>query len=149
VVKPRRFDVVVELRGKTWRRVQVEVSADEGDAGRVHEAFPAPQLHGVGLSAPDELVGLAMRFQVAQKIHACTDPHNPPSAKNDRARDIVDLLLLRCLVVGDLTEVRVAVVAIFDARAADARALGLPERSWPARAVPFPHWATSFASAAC
>jgi hypothetical protein len=36
-----------------------------------------------------------MRYQIAQKVHASTDPHNPPEFVNDRARDVVDLLLLR------------------------------------------------------
>ena len=38
-----------------------------------------------------------MRFQIAQKLHAVTDPHEPPDLINDRARDVVDLLLLRDL----------------------------------------------------
>jgi hypothetical protein len=38
-----------------------------------------------------------MRFQIAQKIHAVSDPHEPPDSINDRARDVVDLLLLRDL----------------------------------------------------
>ncbi len=144
VIKPRRFDVVTELKGKTWRRVQVEISPDEGGAGSENEAFSAPRLGSVGLTGPDEMVGLAMRFQVAQKIHACTDPHDPPRAVNDRPRDVVDLLLLRDLGIGPLADVRAAVVAIFDARASDARQLGRPERAWPARITAYEHWPVDY-----
>lgn len=148
LVKPRRFDVVVELRGRTWRRVQVEVAPDEAGAGDMSEPFAAPSLGAVGLPSPDRLVGLALRFQAAQKIHACTDPHDPPSLVNDRARDVVDLLLLRDLGVGSPAELRAAVVAVFAARAADARALGHPERTWPARVAAHQHWRVDLRAAA-
>jgi hypothetical protein len=39
-----------------------------------------------------------VRFQIAQKLQDCTDPHDPPSEPNDRARDVADLLLLRDLI---------------------------------------------------
>jgi hypothetical protein len=38
-----------------------------------------------------------MRYQIAQKLHAGSDPHEPPAYVNDRARDLVDLLLLKQL----------------------------------------------------
>ena len=97
LVKPRRFDMTVLLNGVTWRRVQVEVSPDEGDAGSTPEQIPSPSLAGFGLPTPDHLVSLSMRYQIAQKVHAVTDPHDPPAFVNDRARDVVDLLLLRTL----------------------------------------------------
>jgi len=93
VIKPRRFHVLVGLRGQTWRHIQVEIAPDEGGARSESEAFLPPPLHGFGLPEPEQLVGLALRFQIAQKLHACSDPHDPPEATNDRARDIVDLLL--------------------------------------------------------
>ena len=36
--------------------------------------------------------------QIAQKLHAVSDPHDPPIWVNDRPRDVPDLLLLRDLV---------------------------------------------------
>ncbi|OCI32153.1 nucleotidyl transferase AbiEii/AbiGii toxin family protein [Oerskovia enterophila] len=150
VVKPRRFDVVVELRGKTWRRIQVEIAPDEGSAGAEPEPFTPPTLAGLGLPDPTAMVGIAMRYQVAQKIHACTDPHDPPTAVNDRARDVVDLLLLRDLAeIGqDPAVVRAAVVDIFVARARDAQALSRAVRAWPCVVVAHPHWPTDYARAA-
>lgn len=95
VTKPRRFDVFVETKGKTWRRIQVEIAPDEGSAGDAPEPFTPPSLAPLGLPDTGDLIGLALRYQVAQKIHACSDPHDPPALLNDRARDVVDLLLLQ------------------------------------------------------
>lgn len=55
IIKPRRFDIKVHLNGVTWRRVQVEVSPDEGQAGASPEEIPAPSLAGFGLPTPDHL----------------------------------------------------------------------------------------------
>lgn len=85
IVKPRRFDITVQLNGVTWRRVQIEVSPDEGHAGAVPETIPAPSLAGFGLPSPGTLASLSMAYQIAQKVHACTDPHDPPASVNDRA----------------------------------------------------------------
>jgi hypothetical protein len=152
VIKPRRFDVLVALRGQTWRRIQVEIAPDEGGAGAESEPFLPPTLRGFGLPEPGQLVGLALRFQIAQKLHACSDPHDPPAAINDRARDIVDLLLLRELTTTNgaptLAELRGACEAIFTARASDANHLGREPRTWPCAVVAHPHWTNDYARAA-
>ena len=152
VIQPRRLYVHVSLRGQPWRNVQVELAPDEGGAGDSPEAVIAPDLAGFGLSGPDELAALAMRYQIAQKIHACTDPHDPPTWVNDRPRDIVDLILLRELVTAEgtpsLAAIAEATRAVFDARAADARTLQRTPRSWPAVAVAHPHWPDDYARAA-
>jgi hypothetical protein len=151
VIKPRRFDVVVELQGKTWRRIQVEISPDEGDASEHPEFVTPPDLTGVGLPTPDRLVALALNYQVAQKIHAVTDPHDPPTSLNDRARDVVDLLLLRRLIetTGTPTDaaLRAAIRDVFAARAADAVALGREPREWPTTITAHPHWQSDYARA--
>ncbi len=152
MIMPRRFDIIVQVNGVTWRRVQVEVSPDEGSAGTQGEPLPAPSLAGFGLPTPDHLTGLAMRYQIAQKIHAASDPHQPPTFHNDRARDVIDLLLLRDLIratgAPTLPEVKAAILDIFAARARDAAYLGYPERTWPTRITGYPHWAASFERAA-
>lgn len=152
VVNPERFDIIVSLKGVTWRRVQVEISPNEGQAGVMPESIPSPSLAGFGLPSPGRFASLSMSYQIAQKIHACTDPHTPPTFVNDRARDVIDLLLLRDLIESTqhpvLGEVRSAVEDVFAARAAEAADAGVTPRSWPARAIAHSHWGTSFASAA-
>ena len=81
IIKPRRFELSLLLRGQTWRKIKVEVSSDEGMTGIKAEKFPAPSLAGFGLPTPDYLVGISMSYQIAQKIHAATDPHDPPEQK--------------------------------------------------------------------
>ena len=152
VVKPRRFDIILNLRGVVWRRIQFEVSPDEAGIGRERELIEPPPLAGFGLPDPDVLVGIAMRFQIAQKLHAVSDPHEPPGSINDRARDVVDLLLLRDLIsttgVPTLAEVRKAAVAVFEARAAEAVELERPTRNWPPTLVAFAHWKDDYIRAA-
>lgn len=129
VTKPRRFDIILDLRGRTWRRVQFEVSPDEAGIGEEAELIAAPTLAGVGLPDPTLIATIAMRFQIAQKVHAVTDPHNPPAQINDRPRDVIDLLLIRDLVieagVPSPSEIRSAIESVFDARAQEAEFLGL------------------------
>jgi len=150
VIKPRRFFLVLSLKGKTWRKVKVEIAADEAGAGAEHDTFTPPSLSHFGLPTPEQLIGLAMRFQIAQKIHASSDPHDPPVSINDRVRDVADLLLLRELVATDglpsLPALREACVALFEARAAEAAATGYAPRSWPAQIVQHPHWVADYAA---
>jgi hypothetical protein len=152
IIKPRRFDISLDLRGVTWRRIQFEVSSDEAGIGEEYEAIEPPPLGGFGLPDGAALVGIAMRFQIAQKLHAVTDPHEPPDSFNDRARDVVDLLLLRDLVAitgsPTLLEIRAAAVAVFEARTEEATKLGRPARAWPPAVTAHHHWGTDYARAA-
>jgi hypothetical protein len=152
VVKPRRFQLFVKLNGQTWRRVQVELSPDEGRAGVVSERTPSPRLAGFGLPTPDHLASLTLRYQIAQKVHASTDPHDPPEYRNDRARDVVDLLLLRDLSdeTGhpDKQSILDAILDIFAVRAAEAETMDRKPRPWPARLTACPHWRESYDNAA-
>jgi hypothetical protein len=150
-IKPRRFDIIIALRGVTWRRVQFEISPDEAGIGDEFEAIEPPPLSGFGLPDPDTLVGIAMRFQIAQKLHAVSDPHDPPGSVNDRARDVVDLLLLRDLatVTGNptLAEIRAAAAAVFEGRGDEAHQLSLVPRAWPPTLIGYPHWLNDYARA--
>jgi hypothetical protein len=152
LIKPRRFDIILEMRGVTWRRIQFEVSPDEAGIGLDQEAVTPLPLSGFGLPDPDLLVGIALRHQIAQKLHAVTDPHNPPAQINDRPRDLIDLLLLRDLAgthgSPTLAEIRAAVIGLFDARAAEARQLGFPDRAWPPVVTAYDHWVGDYSRAA-
>ena len=47
-----------------------------------------------------------------------------------------------------LSQILEAAVAVFEARAADARSLGYLERTWPPAMVAHPHWANDYIAAA-
>jgi hypothetical protein len=144
--------MILKLRGKVWRKITVEISPDEGMAASAGEEFSVPSLAGFGLPTPKTLIGLSMSYQIAQKIHAASDPHNPPELINNRARDVVDLLLLKELVnttgVPTSKEIATAVVDIFLARGAEAAELGRPTRVWPTHIVVHPHWDVDYVAAA-
>jgi hypothetical protein len=149
VVKPRRFRVKLLLRGAVWRSVDVEVAADEGRAGERVELVPAPPLDHFGLPSPIEFAGIVLDYQVAQKLHACTDPHDPPVLVNDRVRDVTDLHLLRRELYPapqDLAELRAACTNVFEARSREAAATGETEpRDWPPHVVTHPLWHRDYA----
>lgn len=151
IVKPRRFDVLLSLRGITWRRVQVEVAFDDGEIREHSDRIAAPSTDFFGIQTPDALIGIGMAYQIAQKLHACTDPHDPPMFVNDRVRDLVDLLLIKRTyypTAGSLDLVRDAVNDVFRTRAAEAAQIGRHPRSWPPIIVTNPLWMDTFATPA-
>ena len=133
VVKPVRFKVKVQIRDVTWRSIPVEISPAEGPASIVAVRVKAPRLEHFGLPTPDYLAGIGMEYQVAQKIHACSDPHDPPTFVNDRVRDVTDLVMIRreFFVGKDLEGLRETCIEVFAFRAAEAEAVGAPGRRWP------------------
>jgi len=147
LVKPRRFEVQLIVKGAVWRKVKVEVGFPEGKIADRAEPVPTPPVGFFGVDAPDHLVGIAMDYQVAQKMHACTDP-DTPDWTNDRVRDIIDLNLLHDhFYDGEPPmSLKAACVDLFDARAAEAAALGETPRSWPPTVRPTPSGASSIRS---
>jgi hypothetical protein len=137
LVKPRRFEVQLILKGAVWRRVKVEVAFPEGDIADRTEPVPTPPIGFFGLNAPEYLVGIAMDYQVAQKLHAGTDDWI-----NDRVRDIVDLNLLHdhFYAEGTPLSLKAACLDLFNARAAEAVELTEPPRYWPSVIRANPLW---------
>ena len=95
LIKPYRFDVKLIVRGKTWRRIQVEVSFPEGKVGAHVAPVPSPSVGFFGVDSPEKIIGIAMDYQIVQKFHAATDPDTPPDIINDRVRDLIDLILIK------------------------------------------------------
>ena len=151
-IKPRSFEIILEFKGETWRRIRFEVSPDEAGIGQEPEKLTPPALGVVGLPSPDALVGIALKNQIAQKLHAASAPHDPPSYKNTRARDAVDLLLLRDLVTvtgaPTIGEIRESAERLFIARAEEAEQMGFKSHTWPCRLAAYPHWVDDYKEAA-
>ncbi len=107
-----RIRVAVQYMGRAWSTVQVDLSDRELD-GVGAESVDALSLSELGLSGPSSVPCLPISFQIAQKLHAFTDP----SAESDeRVRDVVDVLLLREL-IGDYASLRLACTRLFESRA--------------------------------
>jgi hypothetical protein len=132
LVKPCRFDVRLNLKGAIWRRVRVEASFPEAHIADHAYPVPVPPVGFYGVDAPDQVSGIVMDYQVAQKLHACTDP-DTTEWTNDRVRDVIDINLLHDhFYPGDPpASLKRAVTDLFEARASEAAQLGEPTRHWP------------------
>jgi Nucleotidyl transferase AbiEii toxin, Type IV TA system len=123
-----RFDVKLTYESRSWATLRVEVSPPEG---RAHEpeAVAALSVSQFGLTGPAEVPCLSLRFQIAQKIHACTERF--PDRENERVHDLIDLQLLGEL-VEDYGLVKEAGIEVFDLRKTHAWPPTLTiEPTWP------------------
>lgn len=152
LVSPYRFDMKVSLNGVIWRTIQVEVSTDATAASQEWDVITAPSLSAFGLSGPETFSALELRYQIAQKLHAVSDPHNPPAHTNERARDVIDLLLLKEAIEStghpSLGEIHDALIDVFEVRAREALATQSQARYLPVTVVAHHHWQASYDSAA-
>jgi hypothetical protein len=111
-----RCDIKLAYRGKSVITVKMEVAAVEGGMGDEMDHVPAKSLDHVGLSGPETVPCVAVRWQIAQKLHACTETFE--HGENDRFRDLIDLQLLAELVDDDeLRDVKAACIEVFEGRA--------------------------------
>lgn len=127
----RRLAVQVEFAGASWQTLQLEVARPEAD-----EVEMVPVAIGIAdfkLDAPPHVACLSLRYQVAQKLHAVTE--RPVDRENLRFWDLIDLILLRELLEGDLSAVREACVQTFRARGT---------HEWPPELVVPTSWADPY-----
>jgi len=98
-----RVEVAVEYKTRAWQTIDVDLGP--GEAREVDLVTPA--IAGVaemGLPITNQVRCLGINEQVAQKLHACTGPQ-----RQDRARDILDILVVDML--GQLDRVRARAAA--------------------------------------
>jgi hypothetical protein len=123
-----RFDVKLSYESRGWATLRVEVSPPEGQAHEP-ESLPALSVSEFGLTGPTAVACLSLRFQIAQKIHACTERF--PDRENDRVHDLIDLQLMEEL-IEDYSRVKSACIKIFDLRGTHPWPPALTvEPSWP------------------
>jgi len=132
-----RVDVALEYGGRAWGTIQVDLSPREGDRTEVELVEPFA-LERFGLETPEALPCLSLRYHIAQKIHAMTEPPRDRQTPNERFRDLVDLLLMKELVT-ELLGVREACVEVFALRAT---------HDWPPVLDAPPFWKEPFAALA-
>jgi len=123
-----RFDVKLTYQGRGWATLRVEISPPEGQAHEP-ELVPALSVSEFGLTGPTEAPCLSLRFQIAQKLHACTERF--PDRENERVHDLIDLQLMEKL-IEDYSRVKAACIEIFGLRETHAWPPTLPaEPTWP------------------
>ena len=133
-----RFTAKINYQGKPFVSVPIEVSPIEAGNGDTYDKVSSEALALVGLPNSGAVPCMTLPWQVAQKLHGCTEPVDEPRA-NDRAHDLVDLQLLEALLVDEpLSETRAACVAVFEGRS---------KQHWPPVLVALPHWPSIYVRA--
>ncbi len=105
------FDVKLDYLGRPWRTVKFELGHNEIDDAVGPELRIAPDLvelfTDLGLPAPGPIPVMRADHQVAQKLHAVSEPGS------ERVRDLVDLQLLEKGEHLDLTQIKVTCLRLF------------------------------------
>lgn len=131
------FEVKLEYLGKSWCTVPFELGHNEiGDVDKpdfVLDESLIEMFRYLGLKTPTPVPVMPLDHQIAQKLHACTQPGS------DRARDLVDLQLLCSLEQLNLSAVRATCIRLFEYRKA---------HTWPPTLVASEDWATLYEVAA-
>lgn len=108
----RRLSIQVSFQHKDWQTLTAEIARPEADETELVPS--AISLADFMLDSPEHVACLSLRYQIAQKLHACTERFQ--DGENRRFRDLIDLLLLRAL-IEDLRPVREACREVFRLRA--------------------------------
>lgn len=108
------FDVKLDYLGRSWRTVKFELGHNEVDDAVEPEFRIAADLielfTDLGLPAPGPIAVMRADHQVAQKLHAASEPDS------ERVRDVVDLQLLDRGEDLDLAQVRATCERLFEYR---------------------------------
>jgi hypothetical protein len=130
------FDVKLDYRGRPWCTVKFELGHNEiGDADEPEYqlADELVQLFTeVGLEAPKPVRVMRADHQVAQKLHAVSEPGS------ERVRDLVDLQLLDRGEDLNLAQVKATCVRLFEYRR---------QQAWPPTIAPDAGWTTLYEAA--
>ncbi len=130
---PVRFRVKLLYKGKDFVTVPMELSPAEGRSLDHVEVLPAAvSLEPVQLTEAESIPFLPIRYQVAQKLHACTEDMGKEHP-NQRARDLADILLIEELALDEdqIPGLRDACVEVFGIRG---------KHLWPPTVVAWPGW---------
>ena len=88
----KAIDLKLEYQGRSWLTVPMEIGHDELGDTETPELRLADDLRdlvvNLGFTVPNPIAVLAIEHQIAQKLHACSEPGS------ERAHDLVDLQLL-------------------------------------------------------
>ncbi len=124
------FEVKLAYLGRSWCTVTLEVGFNEiGVADEAEMVVPADDIAelftGLGFPAPSAIPLMPLTFQVAQKLHAVTQPGN------DRARDLIDLQLMAENATMDFARLNAFCKRLFAFR---------KRHPWPSMVVKGPKW---------
>jgi hypothetical protein len=123
-----RLEIRLKYQSRSWGTLRVEVSPPEGQAATESDRVPALSVADFGLTGPEFVPCLSLRYQIAQKLHASSERF--ADRENERAHDLIDLLLMEEL-VDDYGQVRRACLDTFSLRGT---------HDWPPTLDVAPNW---------
>ena len=128
------MQLAVTYRGDAWTSITVDLARSEPGEADV-EFVPAIALKDAfGITGPTDLPVIPLLMHVAQKLHGMTLPPRP-GKRNERFRDLVDLLLLEEMVT-DYSGLRDVCELVFRTRGT---------HDWPPPLEVPVHWVEPFA----
>lgn len=134
-----RIRLRLSYKGRSWGSVQLEMAPVEGKMGGEFDRVKTSPLDALQVPLPETATCVSLRYQVAQKLHACTEVFDE-GHENDRLRDVMDILLVEDLLLDvGLVRVREACVDIFTVRG---------KRTWPPTVTVYDSWRVPFAKLA-
>ena len=108
------FDIKLSYCGRSWQTIRIEVGHNEiGDADEYEEYLPldlAEAFEALSFPCPAALRVMRLSYQIAQKLHAVSEPGS------ERAHDLIDLQLIVRHSTLDFVEVRKTCVRLFEYR---------------------------------
>ena len=128
---PQRCKIKLAYRGRPFASVDFELGRAEANSFDLLEQIPnAVDLDRVLLGPTKDVVVLSVHYQIAQKLHACSEVLD--DRPNQRVHDIYDILLLADLIEdGDLAATRTACEETFAHR---------NKHAWPPVVPDWPDW---------
>ena len=86
------YDIKLDYCGRSWQTIRIEVGHNEiGDADEYESVLPedmANVFELLGFPPPEPIRVMKLAYQIAQKLHALSEPGS------ERAHDLVDLQLI-------------------------------------------------------
>jgi hypothetical protein len=120
-----KYRVRAELGGRRFEEVMVDIGFSD-PLGWTSETIRAPDLLAFADIEPIEVPIVPLEQHVAEKAHVYTRTYGQ-GHKSNLAKDPVDLVLVKQLMVLDAARLRSALVGVFEGR----RQQGLPDRLPP------------------
>lgn len=124
--------LTVKLRYGTRPFCTLELEVVAASRAPEFDYVPALSLENIGIETPDAIPCLGLGQQIAEKLHACSDPLDD-NRVNDRVNDIMDLIIIEDLAGSDLDlpATRSHCLRIFDERST---------HPWPPVLTVLPGW---------
>jgi hypothetical protein len=128
------LELVVSYLGGAWTTIAVDIARAEPGEAEIEWLPAIPLTDAFGITGPVDLPCLPLRLHIAQKLHGMTLPPRP-GKRNERFRDLIDLLLMEELVT-DYRGLREACETVFGSRGTHV---------WPPLLAVPPYWIEPFA----